>query len=140
MAEESTTSDLVELTGRALEAGDRLDFDAMLSFWGPDPVWDMSPIGLGVYEGAAAIRGFFEDWIATYEDWKTEPVEILDLGGGVVFVLLLQDARLVGSRRHVSLRYASVVVWENAMVLRTTNYSDIDEARAAAQRLAEERG
>jgi ketosteroid isomerase-like protein len=140
MAEESTTPDLVELTGRALEAGDRLDFDAMLSFWGPDPIWDMSPIGLGVYEGAAAIRGFFEDWIGTYEDWKTDPVEILDLGGGVVFVLLLQDARLVGSRRHVRLRYASVVVWENGMVLRTTNYSDIDEALAAAERLAEERG
>jgi hypothetical protein len=119
MPEESTTPELVELTGRALEAGDRLDFDAMLSFWGPDPIWDMS---------------------GTYEDWKTDPVEILDLGGGVVFVLLLQDARLVGSRRHVSLRYASVVVWENGMVLRTTNYSDIDEARAADERLAEDLG
>jgi hypothetical protein len=62
MSEESTTPDLVELTRRAYEAGNRLDIDAAIGFYGPDSVWGMSPMGLGTYEGLVAIRGFFEDW------------------------------------------------------------------------------
>jgi hypothetical protein len=33
-----------------------------------------------------------------------------------------------------------VVTWIDGLIERTTNYFDIDEARAAAERLAEERG
>jgi hypothetical protein len=35
---------------------------------------------------------------------------------------------------------ASVATWTNALIERTTTYPDIDEARAAAERLAQERG
>jgi hypothetical protein len=31
-------------------------------------------------------------------------------------------------------------MWEDGKIVRTTNYSDVDEGRAAAERLAEERG
>jgi ketosteroid isomerase-like protein len=61
MPEESTTPDPVELTRRTFEVGNRRDFDAVVSFWRPDYVWDLSPMGLGIYEGAEAIRAFFED-------------------------------------------------------------------------------
>jgi hypothetical protein len=40
----------------------------------------------------------------------------------------------------VRLRYAAVAVWGAGMVERVTNYSDIEAARAAAERLAESRG
>ena len=40
----------------------------------------------------------------------------------------------------VELRYAAASVWDEGRVVRLTNYGDIDEARAAAERLAEERG
>jgi ketosteroid isomerase-like protein len=139
MSQEPTTPDLVELTRRSFEAGNRRDFDAMLRFWGPDPVWDMSPLGLGTYEGPAAIRGFFEDWIGAYEEFEIEPREILDLGNGVVFAEVLQNARPTGSSGRVELRYAAVVVWVEGVIGRTTNYRDIDEGRAAAERAAESR-
>lgn len=139
MTEESTTPDLVELTRRSLDAAKHRDFDAMLSFWGSDPVWDVSPMGLGIYEGAVAIRGFFEDWIGAYEEWDIEPEEVLDLGNGVVLAVFLQNARPVGSNGRVRLRYAAVSVWREGVTVRTTNYSDIDETRAAAERLAETR-
>jgi hypothetical protein len=46
MPEEPTT--LVELTRRAFEAPNSGDFDLMLSFYGPDPVWDAErPAGSG---------------------------------------------------------------------------------------------
>jgi ketosteroid isomerase-like protein len=140
MSEESTTGDLVERTRASFEAATRRDFDAMLSVYGPDSAWDMSPMGLGIYEGPAAIRAFFEDWLGTYEEWEIEPEEIVDLGNGVTLTVLLQNGRPVGSTGHLQLRYASVSVWVEGMLARTTNYSNVAQARAAAERLAEERG
>jgi ketosteroid isomerase-like protein len=140
MAEESTTPDLVALTHRSYEASSEGDLDAILALLGPDAVWDMSPTGLGVYEGVAAIRRFFEDWQGSYEEFETEAEKVLDLGNGVIFAVVFQKGRLVGSSSSVSLRYAVVTKWARGLVVRTTNYTDIDEARAAAERLAEERG
>jgi hypothetical protein len=35
------------------------------------------------------------------------------------------------------MRQANVFVWEGDLLVRVTHYNDIDEARAAAERLAE---
>jgi len=69
-----------------------------------------------------------------------EAEETLDLGQGVGFRVLIQKGRPIGSSGEVQLRYAAVGVWDDGKLARITNYSDIDEARAAAERLAEERG
>jgi ketosteroid isomerase-like protein len=138
MAEERTTPDPVELTRQHYEAADRRDFDALMSVYGPDPVWDTSAMGLGIYEDPATIRRFFEDWIGRYEEWQIEPDEILDLGGGVVFVVVSQNARPAGSTGYVQWRYAAVYVWAGSELARITNYTDIEEGRAAGERLAED--
>jgi ketosteroid isomerase-like protein len=140
MSEESTTPDLVELARRSFEAADRRDFGALMSFYAPDAVWDTSPMGLGVYENPTAIRGFFEDWMGAYEEYGMALEEVLDLGDGVAFAVAIQKGRPAGSSGEVRLRYASVSIWENSLIVRVTNYTDIDEARAVAERLAEERG
>jgi ketosteroid isomerase-like protein len=141
MSEESATPDLVELGRVLFEAANRRDFDALLSFYAPDAVWDMNPLGgLGTFEGHAAIRSFWEDWYASYEEFEIKPEETLDLGNGVGFNVVIQNARPVGSSSAVRLRYALVSVWVAGLIARLANYTDIDEARAAAERLAEERG
>jgi ketosteroid isomerase-like protein len=140
MSEESTTPDLVELARLSFQPAKSRDFDGMMAFWADDPVWDLSPMGLGVYRGAAAVRGFFEDWIGSHELFEVELEECLDLGEGVVLNLVVQRASLAGSSGEVTIRYASIAVWEGALIVSVTNYSDITEARAAAERLAEERG
>jgi len=140
MPEEPTSPDLVDLTRRTLEVANRRDFDARMSFYSLDAVWDMSPMGLGRYEGAAAVRGFFEDWIGACEEWAMEPEGILDVRSGVTLAVFIQNARLAGSGGYVRLRYAATAVWVNGRIAETMNYTDIDEARAAAERLAEERG
>jgi len=139
MSEEFTTPDLAELTRRAIEPANRRDFDAMMSFYAPDAVCDTSPVGTGIFEGIAAIRGFFEDWIGAYEEFENEPEEILDLGNGVVSSVIRQDARPVGSTGHFGVRYAGVIVWAEDLIVRLTTYPDIDEARTAAEGLAQER-
>jgi len=140
LSEESTTPDLAELERRRVAAGSSGDFDAMVSFFAPDGVWDMSPLGMGVFEGRAAIRDFLQDWQGAYEEFGVETEQVLDLGNGVTLAVLLQSARPVGSSGDVRLRYAAVTVWVDGLIARLTNYTDIDEARAAAERLAHERG
>jgi hypothetical protein len=71
-----------------------------------------------------------------------EPEEILDLGNGVVFVVVRLTARLVGSAAAMPVRHRPLVfVWVEGLVARVTAHADsVDEGRAAAERLAEERG
>jgi ketosteroid isomerase-like protein len=138
--EESTRPDLVELNRAFIEAANRRDVDAFMSFWGPDPVSFTSGAGLGTFEGIAAVRGFFEDWISSYEEFEMVAEEIVDLGNGVTYAILRQRGRPVGSSGEVRLRFASVGFSVNGLYVRVKAYPDIDEARAAAERLAEERG
>jgi ketosteroid isomerase-like protein len=137
MSEESTTPPPGELFRRALDATNCRDFDAVASLYAPDAVYRGTEIG--AFEGAAAIRGFFEDYVGCFEAFEVVQEEILDLGNGVVFAVVVQKGRPVGSSGEVRLRYASVTVWTEGLIEWITDYMDIDEARAAAERLAEDR-
>ena len=138
MSEESTTPDLVELVRRLDEAANRLDFDAAVSVYAPDAVWEGRASGM-TFEGRTAIRGFWEDFAPAYEEFEFGREETLDLGNGVIFEVILQKGRPVASIGYVQLRYATVAVWAKGLIERVTLYSDPDEARAAAERLAESR-
>ena len=137
MSEDSTTPDLAGLARQSIETE---DLEATLSFYAAHAVWDASPWGMGVFEGQVAIRGFFEDWRSSYSSIERTAEEIRDLGNGVTFAVVLQEGRVVGSGGSVQLRYASVAEWIDDLMVRNTTYNDIDAGRAAAERLAEERG
>jgi len=138
---ESTTRDLREqATRRAIEAFNRRDWDTAMAFYTPDAVWDMSDLGIGVFEGHDAIRGLFGDWLSAFDDFEQELVEFRELDDDVTLLVARQHARLAGSTGFVDLRYAAVVTWAGSLAERVTMYTDSDNARAAAERLAEERG
>ena len=136
-SEESATPGLVELARNSIEAE---TIEAAASFYALDAVWDASPWGMGVFEGRAAIRAFFEDWARSYAglEWTIE--EIRDLGNGVTFAVILQSGRVVGSSGSAQLRYASVAEWIDGLIVSNTTYTDIDWARAAAEHLAQAKG
>jgi ketosteroid isomerase-like protein len=140
--EESTTPDLVRLARQGYEAMSRGDLDAVMSFYAPDAVYEAVSLGTS-FQGVATIRGFFEDfWLVPYEEVEMKPDEILDLGSGVVFVVIRLTARPVGSAGSGLMRRRPLAfTWVEGLVARQTAYADsIDEARAAAERLAESRG
>ena len=139
MSEESTTPVLVDLVRRSVDAVNRRDFDQFAGFFDSDAIWDLSTMGLGIFEGPSAIRAFVEDWQSSYEKFELALEEVLDLGHDVVFAAVVQRARLTDSASEVQMRYASVNSSAAGLFERITNYTDIDEARAAAERLAEER-
>ena len=66
MSEKPAALSPVELTRRAYETFSRRDrdLDVVMRDYDDDSVFDMSPAGLGSFQGVAAIRGFLEDWIA----------------------------------------------------------------------------
>jgi ketosteroid isomerase-like protein len=140
MSQESTTPDLVALTQRMMEAANRHDLDTVMRFYAPDAVWDLSDTGIGTYQGAAAVRRLLGEWWGTWGDHRIEVEEILDLGHGVVFSSQREDSRLAGSEGHVEQLVGWVFVWVDGLIESQTGYRDIDKARAAAERLAEERG
>jgi ketosteroid isomerase-like protein len=140
MPHESTTPAPEEAVRRSMAAAARHDFDGVLAAYRPDAVWDMSTTGVGVFEGRDAIRGFFEDWLAAYEQYEHLIEQFRDPGSGVTLGAYLRRGRPAGSRGFVALRYADVETWRDGLIERSTNHTDVDEARAAAERLAEERG
>jgi ketosteroid isomerase-like protein len=139
--EEFTTPDPVALTRTFYETMDRdWDFDALAGFFAPNAVWDLSASHLGSYEGVAAIGDFLVGYWATWEDHHHEIEEILDFGHGVLSVAIWEDGCPRGSDARVQARHLQVFEWVQGEILRITGYADIDEACAAAERLAQERG
>jgi ketosteroid isomerase-like protein len=138
MADESTTPGLIELARRAVDAANRRDFDAVMSYVSPDSVWE-GWMGT-TFTGREAIRGNVEDVLGTFEEFVMEPEELLELGGGVVLGVALQSVRLAGSGDEHQGRVAFVSEWVNGLIVRVMIYPNIEDGRAAAERLAEERG
>jgi ketosteroid isomerase-like protein len=101
MPEEFTTSDLVELMLRFVEAADRRDFTALEAFYAPDVV--VRGAEIGTFEGRAAARGVLEDVIAPYADFRAETEEVLDRGFGVAFAVVIARGRVGGGSAEVRL-------------------------------------
>jgi ketosteroid isomerase-like protein len=135
MSEESTTPDLVELVRKQVEALNRGDLNGVMSSVAEDGVLDGRA---DLVEGRAAIRDFLGEWVRAYEELDYELEEVSHLGGGVVFAVMIQDGRLVGSAGRVRQREGWVYLWEGGSIARLTT-SEVDQARASAERLAQER-
>jgi hypothetical protein len=140
MTEESTTPDLVELTRVCFETMDRdWDFGSLAGFFASDAGWDLSDSHVGIYEGVAAIGDFLVGYWATWEDHHHEVEAIHDFGHGVLSVAVREDGCSKGSEARVQARHLQVFEWEQRKIVWITGYPDIDEARPAAERLAQER-
>jgi uncharacterized protein (TIGR02246 family) len=137
MSEESTTADLVELVGRAFEAANRRDLDAVAWSFAEDATFDGRALG-DRFDGRAAIRSFVEEWFGTYEELEFGLEEVRDLGNGVVFAVVAQNGRPAGSGGRLRQREGWVFVWVRGLIARLT-ISEVDDGRAAAERLAESR-
>jgi ketosteroid isomerase-like protein len=138
MSEESTTPEPAELTRRVFEAVNQPDIDAVMSFFAPDAVLDGR---VEVVEGRAAIRGFLDDWFGSFAELRMEVEEFVVLDDGVVLAVVNQEGRPVGVDGQVHQREGWAICWSaDGLLVRLTTRTDIDEARSAAERLAESRG
>lgn len=140
MPEESTTPDLVELTRLAFDAANQRDIDTVMSFFAPDAVFVGRAAG-DLSEGRAAIRAFIEEWWRSFAEVRYEVEGFVILDDGVVLAVVNQEGRPVGVDGQVHQREGWAICWSvDGLMRRVTVHADIDEACAAAERLAEERG
>jgi ketosteroid isomerase-like protein len=135
MAEESTRPDAVEGILSALGT-DGMDVAGFVRFFAPDAVF---LTGVGRFEGRDAIRRYCEDFNSAYDTLSWAPAEVHDLGHGVAWFTAVLAGRLRATSPEVHLRFAVVVTHAGGVVSQWTDYVTIDEARAAAERLAKER-
>ncbi len=137
MPVESTTPDPVELTRLAFEAANQRDIDAVMSFFAPDAVFQGRVAG-DLFEDQAAIRGFLGEWFGSFAEVRFEVEEFVVLDDGVVLAVVNQEGRPVGVDGQVHQREGWAICWSaDGLIVRLTVHADIDEARAAAERLAE---
>jgi ketosteroid isomerase-like protein len=139
--EESTTPGAVELARLTMEAVNTRDLDAWELYFAPDVVIDLTRTVGVVIEGREANRRFLEDWLVGYDGLEYSTEELVDLGNGVGFAVVVQSARPAGTTGYVRSREGFVGVFDDGLVTREIVYprSEIDEARAVAERLAQER-
>ena len=141
MPDESTTPDRAELLRRGAEALSRRDFDEFMSYFAPHAVWDLNAwSGSGrSREWTRLERSSKTGWGVTRSIWsRLRRFSISDMVW--LFVAYQEDGRPVGSNGRVERRQAQVTVWVAGVIERATVYTDVDEARAAAERLAKEPG
>ena len=135
MSQKSESPDLVALTRQSMEATNRGEFDARVTRFATDAVFDVSSVGLGCFKGSHAVLGYLSDWVSAYDvqemrEWRGE-----HLGDGVVFVEVLFESRPRDSQSDVRERWAFTVIWRGETIARVVASRDLDEARAAANRL-----
>jgi ketosteroid isomerase-like protein len=119
----------------------RGDVDGVMSVFASDAVLDMSAAGLGTFEGAEAIKRFVEDWRRNYAaDYRYDEQELLDLGHGVLLSVVRESGRLLGGNGRIEERVAHLMTWANGKIEWYKHYPDPDEARVAAERLAQQLG
>jgi hypothetical protein len=124
MPDDSTTPDLAELYQHGADAFNAGDLDTFMGFYAPHAVVEMVEL-FGTWEGRAAIRAFFEDWLGAFDEVRVE---------------IVQHGRPRDNAGWVQVRTGFVSTVVDGLIERSTYYLDIDQASAAAERLAEERG
>jgi len=125
----------VQLVKAALDAWARDGVDAALSYWTDDldhravegAIDDRGPI-----HGKDAMRGYAEHWLETFDDFKSEAVELIDGSDDLVVAVLRASGRAKQSGVETNLTYAVVYTIREGKIARGREYWTREEALEAA--------
>lgn len=108
-----------------------------------DFVWDMSNIPWherAEYVGRDGVAEFMRDWLASWDEWHTEPLELIEVGDQMV-VVSVQTGRAKGSGVPVEMTYAQI--WsrdpETGKATRARMFENREQAIEVAQHEAASR-
>jgi ketosteroid isomerase-like protein/GNAT superfamily N-acetyltransferase len=91
-----------------------------------------APDDRGPILGREAFRAYLQDWIDTFEEYRLEPIELIDAGGDAVVALI----RFGGTARRSGVRtsevLAAVFSIRGGKIARGREYATRDEALSAA--------
>jgi len=131
-------ADAVELVRRYSDAVVRRDFNEVERCVTPNVCFVTA--ASGTLEGRAAVRALVEDIVRPFETFAIdEGEEVRSLGNGVVLAVFFTKGRMVGGVGELRSPFASVSLTTDGLIEWHAHYTDADDARAAAERLAQER-
>jgi ketosteroid isomerase-like protein len=120
----------VEIVRRVNDAFRAADWDAALSPYDDEAELDMTrmPAG-GVYPGPDGVHEFFGRWIAAWDRFEAERLDLIDAGDAVILVNRI-TAVGKGSGAEVQMRSADVFFMKDGKIVRHVGYPDAAEAIA----------
>ena len=119
----------------AAAAFNRGDLDAWLEYWTDDIDYRAIEGALddhGPIDGKDALRTHMQDWIDTFDDFKTEAVELIDAGDDRVIAMLHASGRAKLSGIETDVTYAVVYTIRDGKIARGREYWTKEEALEAA--------
>jgi ketosteroid isomerase-like protein len=125
----------IERLREGYELINRRDFDAVLAMADPDFVYEndpAGPLGATVYRGRAAVKGFWEDFLGTFDDFHHEPYEFREAGGGKILVRVHMATYLQGNDEPLRFDYTHLWTIRGDEAVRCRLYFDHAEALKAA--------
>jgi ketosteroid isomerase-like protein len=119
----------------AVAAFNRGDLDAWLEYFTDDIDYravEGAPDDHGPIEGKDALRAYVEDWRETFDDFRTEPTELIDAGEDRAIAVMRISGRARLSGVEVDLTFAVVYTLRDGKVARGREYWTRDQALEAA--------
>ncbi len=112
------------------EAGDR---GAWRDYFDPECTWDTSGTAFpmaGVYRGHEGVETFFREWLSTWDDYRFEPREVVDLGEAVM-VTFRQGGRGRASGIEVDREFVGLYNVRDGLIFRYQQFESREEALEA---------
>ena len=113
----------------------REGLDPFLDYW-TDDLDHRSIEGDPAYpwpiRGRRAMRAFLQDWIDTFEEFRIEPVELIDAGDGVVAGVMRYGGRARLSGIETDETFGVMFTIRDGKIARGHEYKTRDEALKAA--------
>ena len=125
----------VEIVRVAFGAMAEQGLEAFIEHWAGDIDWQAVEGALddrGPIHGKAEMRAYVQDWFDTFDDFKVEPVELIDAGGDKVIAVLRNSGRAKLSGVETDLTFAIVLTIQDGRIARGREYRTRDEALKAA--------
>lgn len=132
MSKENTT-----LVRNAAAVFNRGDLDGWLEYWADDVDYravEGAPDDHGPVQGKDALRAYVEDWRETFDDFRQEPIELVDAGEDYVIAMFRVSGRAKLSGVETELTYAALYTFRDGKIARGREYWTLDEALEAARR------
>ena len=125
----------VQIVIEAFTAFNRGDLDTWSEYFADDIDYravEGAPDDHGPIHGKDALRVYVQDWLGTFDEFRNEPVELIDAGEGRVIAVTKISGRAKLSGIETDLTYAALYTIRDGKIVRGREYWSRDEALEAA--------
>ena len=125
----------VKTVRNAAEAFKRGDLDTWAGYLADDIEYravEGAPDDHGPIHGKDALRAYVQDWQDTFDDFVSEPVELIDAGDDNVVAVIRISGRAKLSGVEADLTYAALYTIRDRKIVRGREYWTREEALEAA--------